>query len=217
MKRLKITSLLLAFMMMVALAACNGATAPATAENYVEKLEEVMAGIETANEASFNVDFADADAVGTYVKDATAAYKALADLKAPEEHAAAQELMTEGANTMIEYLGALPEYCLMDDTTEEYQDLRTELLNKYSMALGLITEGYTMVVPAGDAITDPDATEPEEETDPEDITDPEENTPEDTDDAQEPVGEEEATQPETSEGEAAGTSIGETDGGAEGE
>jgi len=115
-----------------------------SAEEYVHSVDTWVEDINESNSAVRNLDQTDSAAIAAYTDETTAIYQEMIDAAAPEEFAEAHEKLSQGAQQMIEYLNALPEFFAIADTAD-YEEARWELFALSTEAQNNIEEGLALL------------------------------------------------------------------------
>lgn len=140
-KRGRLLILLLAAVL--CLSACGSPATARTLEEYTADVEAIMQQVDESDEKSLAVDYDDPAQVATYVTETKAIFQSLKDLAVPADAADAAEKLQSGADSMIEYLDMLSEYCAMEAGSTEAEAKRTEVLMVYSAGRGKLAEGVS--------------------------------------------------------------------------
>lgn len=134
----------IAAVLLLTVSACGNTAEPETTktnEEYKENLNELLNEAEEENENSQLIDFGNAEQAEAYCARMKDIYQKMVDLEPSTGAEQAQERVSAGAQKMIEYLDALPAYLAMEQSGEEWEAKREELVGIYSEALAAIAEG----------------------------------------------------------------------------
>jgi hypothetical protein len=124
---------------------------PKTPEEVRDKVRTLLDEYNDSNERSTSINFNDKAELDTYCTELKGIFESLAAIDFAEADKDAGVKFKGGAAKMLEYVGELPGYFELDEGSQEWTDKQLAIINTWSAAVGLITEGEQLLWKTADA------------------------------------------------------------------